>query len=334
MKILFAILLLLTALSVHELGHFAAAKLMGIGVHELSIGVGKPLLSHNMGGTLYCLRAVPVAAFVKVAVQPGDCQKGETPLSEAGVLKKVLLYLAGPLANFSLVYVAVGLLLLVGYTMPAAVFGSVVPGSVLDRAGLRSGDQAVSVNGRPVYTSAEFNVAMGYGAGSHAVALSDGRTVVVPAVPGVNIKTAWVPAAGRVIRSSRSLPEIMGIATFTLKRLAWQNYTGLKAVVLGGQTKDLSGPIGQVQVVSGLLRCDLYTPMMLLAVISVALGCLNLIPLPITDGGQTVLAFVEATAGGLPVWARNVWNAVGVASLVLLMVWSTLADLWRLLPGK
>ena len=333
MKIITAILILLSVITLHELGHFVAAKLMGIGVEGVSIGIGRPMFQRNIGGTEYAIRIIPVAAFVKVAVEQEKCRPGEISLQNAGGVRKVALYLAGPITNFALVYVAVGLLLLIGYPMPPAVFGSITSGSVLERAGLSSGDHIVSVNGRPVATSAEFNVTMGYGSGSHKVLLSDGRTVVVPAAPGVNIKASWQPVGQMVLRSSRSITEIADVATFTLKRLVWQNYVGLKAII-GGQAKDLSGPVGQVQIVSSLLRKDVYTPLMLFAVLSVALGCLNLVPLPITDGGQAMLATVEAILGSLPATVIKAWNATGIVLMMLLFAWTSFADMIRLLSTR
>ncbi|MCL6634647.1 MAG: site-2 protease family protein, partial [Peptococcaceae bacterium] len=141
----------------HELGHFAVAKLVGIKVHEFSLGFGPRLFGIPVGETSYNVRALPLGGFVRMAgmdpneeEDPKDEQRG---FNKKTVGQRIAVIFAGPLMNFLLaVLLASGVFFFQGLPVPSAgtKIGQVVPNSPAEKAGILPGDRIVAVNDRPV----------------------------------------------------------------------------------------------------------------------------------------------------------------------------------------
>src|SRR5512136_2069565 len=151
------VLLLGGLIFVHELGHFVAAKLLGVKVVRFSIGFGPRVLGFRRGETEYLLSLLPLGGYVKMAgdepgaeVPPEDRGRG---FLEAAPWKRLTIAFAGPAANLAfpvLIYFALALAQN-GSAVPGPTLGTVMPGSAAERAGLRAGDRVVEVTvpGKP-----------------------------------------------------------------------------------------------------------------------------------------------------------------------------------------
>lgn len=134
---------------VHEFGHFIAAKSVGIKVYEFALGMGPTLFKKNKAGTVYSIRAIPVGGFVQME---GEEEEAKTPTSfgTKTVWQRFLVIFAGPLMNFLLALI---LFLIIAFSH--GVYGNRVDEVLEDsneyRAGLRSGDKIISVNGDKAY---------------------------------------------------------------------------------------------------------------------------------------------------------------------------------------
>jgi regulator of sigma E protease len=144
---------------VHELGHFLVARWYGVRVHTFSLGFGPKLLKFRRGDTEYCISAVPLGGYVKLAGETVDDARTGAPDEFLSKSKWVRfqVYLAGPVMNLLLAVVVLALVLAQGADVPsyeqsAPVIGTVEQGSPAEAAGLRPGDRIVSVQGRPVAT--------------------------------------------------------------------------------------------------------------------------------------------------------------------------------------
>ncbi len=151
------VLLLGGLIFVHELGHFVAAKLLGVKVVKFSIGFGPRLFGFRRGETEYLLALLPLGGYVKMAgdepgaeVAPEDRGRG---FLEAPPWKRFVIAFAGPAANLAFPVVIYFALALAqnGSAVPGPTLGTIMPGSAADRAGLQAGDRVVSVTvpGRP-----------------------------------------------------------------------------------------------------------------------------------------------------------------------------------------
>lgn len=136
----------------HEFGHFWVARLCGVKVLRFSVGFGKPLFSwHDKKGTEYVIAALPLGGYVKML----DEREGEVPeelanqsFNRKSVGQRFAIVAAGPLANFLLAIVAYWFIFVVGTQVPAPLVGQVEQSTPAALAGLKQGDEILSINGK------------------------------------------------------------------------------------------------------------------------------------------------------------------------------------------
>jgi regulator of sigma E protease len=181
---------------VHELGHFLMARRIGVRVLTFSLGFGPKLLSFKRGDTEYCISAVPLGGYVKMAGEnPEDSRTGAPDeFLSKGKWQRFQVLVMGPVMNILLALVVMAAVLYRGAQLPVfeqqpVVIGTFAPGSVGERAGLKAGDRIISVDDRVVDTWDEFSMAIvskakrevtiGYVRGNQTVNLT-----LVPAAQG------------------------------------------------------------------------------------------------------------------------------------------------------
>ena len=144
---------------VHELGHYLAARRAGVRVITFSLGFGPRLVSVTRGGTEYCISAVPLGGYVKMAGETGDEERSGQPdefLSKSK-WQRFQILIMGPAMNILLAIVLLAGILMTGEMVPAyvdqpAVVGSIEPGSPAERAGLAVGDLITNIAGQQIQT--------------------------------------------------------------------------------------------------------------------------------------------------------------------------------------
>jgi regulator of sigma E protease len=178
---------------VHELGHFLAARRIGVRVLTFSLGFGPKLLRVTRGDTEYCLSAIPLGGYVKMAGENPDDPRSGSPdeFLSRSKWERFQILIMGPVMNILLALVVMTGVLYRGAEVPAyeqqpPVVGSVDPGSPAERAGIRPGDRIVSVAGRPVDTWERFFIQVAPRAGQRVeigVRHADGRETTAVLVP-------------------------------------------------------------------------------------------------------------------------------------------------------
>ena len=180
----------------HELGHFLAARWVGVRVLKFSLGFGPKLFGRQVGETEYLLSAIPLGGYVKLfgedeteAVTPDDRRRS---FAHQGLWGKVLIVAAGPGFNFILAYLIFAAWLSTGYTLPVPSFKDIAPvieavaaDSPAAKAGLMVGDQIKKINGRDIATRVELLDAAAKGKGTplNLEVLRDGRTETLTITP-------------------------------------------------------------------------------------------------------------------------------------------------------
>jgi regulator of sigma E protease len=180
----------------HELGHFLAARWVGVKVLKFSLGFGPKLLGRQVGETEYLVSAIPLGGYVKLfgedeaeAITPDDRRRS---FVHQGLSSKVLIVAAGPGFNFILAYLIFAAWLSTGYTLPvpsfkdiAPVLEAVAPDSPASKAGLMVGDQIKKIDGRDIATRVELldAAARGKGAPLALEVLRDGRIQTLTVTP-------------------------------------------------------------------------------------------------------------------------------------------------------
>ena len=303
MSVLFAILLFSILIFVHELGHFAAAKLSGVQVNEFAMFMGPALWKKQIGETLYSIRLIPIGGYCAMEGEDTDTENPRS-FQKAAWWKRLVILVAGAAMNF-----LVGVLLMFIVYMPAQqvvepVIASFESYSTVDGAdGLQIGDRILELDGEKIYVQSDFSLILDLNPGDYhdLVVLREGRKVALP-----NLHMERHP-----VISENGTTQMMFGMNFTLQKLNFAGklrYTWLQCMdtvrmvrlslqmLLSGQVgiAAMSGPVGIVQQMSTVAEASptvLDAVLNLLyfgAFIAINLGVMNLLPFPALDGGRVV----------------------------------------------
>lgn len=338
---------------VHELGHFLVAKWSGVTVLKFSLGFGPRVFGIKRGDTEYLLSLIPLGGYVKMLGEDPDDdvtqEQLEGSFASQPVLKRMAIVLAGPLSNLSLAIVIFALVYAFsGIPMLTTEIGAVSGDSPAEQAGILTGDKVLTINGKTMDSWDELSTTIEeHGENPLSLRVQRGEEVMdVMVTPKVTeIKNLFgepikrpvigVSASGKL--SVREVNPLYAgyyslLQTWNLSKLFFLTVVKLIERVVPLQT--LGGPIliaqmaGQ-QASEGLLNLIYFT-----ALISVNLAILNLLPIPVLDGGHLLFFIIEAILGR-PVALKKIEIAqkVGMFLLLVLMVVVFYNDIMRLLPG-
>jgi len=353
-SIVAAIIVLGFLILFHELGHFVVAKRSGVGVLKFSIGFGPKLIGRRVGNTEYVISAIPLGGFVKMVGEDPEEQVSETDRAIAfqtqPLWKRMAIVLAGPFANLVFAFIAFSLVFAVyGARVPSetAKVGGVMDGMPAAAAGLQADDLIVAVDGKPIEKWETLSEAI-RSSGGKAVTLTvdragDKREVAVTpeAKPDKNIFGETLGTA-YVIGIERGFDqEEVGALTAVgmgAQQTAWWVETLVMSVAKMFQgkipAKDIGGPILIVQAAGQQARLGLEYLLHFMAVISVNLGVLNLLPIPVLDGGHFLFFALEAILRRpLDIRHREIAQQVGLVVLISLMAFAFYNDIARVLQG-
>lgn len=346
MAILYFIILLSVIIIVHECGHLIAAKCFHVYCGEFSIGMGPKLWSYKGKETTFTLRALPIGGYVAMAGEEGSEFEGvprERTIKGVSHWKQIIIMLAGVIMNFVLAWLIFASIILINgsYNIaPKAVVGGVVAGSPAEAAGFAEGDvitKVVFADGTVVKPSNFYEILTYSMDNTDPVTYTlkrGGETLEKTVAPVYDEQEqSWlvgikIPPATQVkttmLNSGYYGAQYMGQ---TVKELI----TALTRLVKGIGFEDLSGPVGIYQVTEQQASLGLQNYILLIALLSLNVGVFNLLPLPILDGGRILLVIVEMIIGKpLNQKLEAGITAVGVALVLLLMVYVTWQDLMRL----
>jgi regulator of sigma E protease len=348
-----AIIVLGFLIVVHEFGHFIVAKRSGVGVLKFSIGFGPRLFGKTVNGTEYVLAAIPLGGYVKMVGEDPDAVEPVDPrisFSHQNVWKRIAIVVAGPAFNLIFAFIAFSLVLLVyGQRIPSdlAKVGGVMPDMPAAQAGLQTGDIITAVDGKPIATWEELSGAI-RGSGGKTVQADvsrAGQTLTIALIPqeqpdknifGEEIGKAYVIGIERGFDQVPVGPvEAIGNGA---KQTAWWIQTLIMSVVKIFQGKipaqDIGGPILIVQAAGQQAQVGLESLLLFMAVISINLGILNLLPIPILDGGHLLFFLVEIVMRRpLDMRHREIAQQVGLVILIGLMAFAFYNDILRVVRG-
>ena len=333
---------------IHEFGHFLLAKLSGVGVLTFSVGFGPKLWVTKKGETEYTLRAIPLGGYVKMVgedseeeVQPADLERS---FARKNLLKRVAIVAAGPGFNLLLAVVLLGVVFLFhGVPVLSSQVGGVEKGSPAERAGIQKGDMIVAVNGQPVHEWEELSQGIKQSGGKSLTAQirRQGKDLTLTVQPmrkeGRNIfgevRDEWMIGISSQITIEKGNPGLAVIKAFEQTYdYAKLTLMALYKIVKGDVSpRNLGGPILIAQMAGQQAQEGLGSFLAFLAVLSVNLGVLNLLPIPVLDGGYLLFFLVESVLGR-PVSLRHREMAlqVGLFLLMLLMIYAFYNDIARL----
>ncbi|MFP6625468.1 MAG: RIP metalloprotease RseP [Deltaproteobacteria bacterium] len=370
-SILGAVAVLAVVIFVHELGHFLVAKRVGVDVLVFSLGFGPTLLSRTVGETEYRLSLIPLGGYVRMAGQddlgPAGGEDGEAGgqvasadesegdptrrFSAKSLSSRAAIVLAGPGVNY--------LFAVLIFTVVAFVYGQDVPaetarvGRLMDggpaaTAGLRAGDTVTSIDGTEVATWDEMATSV-RGSQGRSLLLrvesdqGDSRTVNVSPerrvqrdILGEAIGEAWMIGIERGVDTQ----EVGIIEAARLGARSTWFWTEVIFATLGRlfqgrlSPRDLGGPIMIAQEAGRRAASGLKPLLLFTALISVNLGIINILPIPVLDGGHLFFFLIEGLRGKpVSLRYREIAQQVGIVMMVALMIFVVYNDIARIIGG-
>jgi len=303
MSILFAILLFSILIFVHELGHFAAAKLSGVQVNEFSLFMGPAIWKKQVGETLYAVRTIPIGGYCAMEGEDGDSDNPRS-FDKAAWWKRFIILVAGAAMNFITGVVLMAIVFLPANYAVAPVIDSFAEYATVDgENGLQPGDRILELDGEKIYVQSDFSLILSLHPGNihDLVVERNGEKVILD---------DFLMERHEVV-SENGIKQMMFGMNFTLEELdfagklryAWlQSLDTVRMVrlslqmLLSGQAglADMSGPVGIVQMMSETAEASETSMDALLnllyfgAFIAINLAVMNLLPIPALDGGRVV----------------------------------------------
>ena len=331
----------------HEFGHFLLAKLSGVGVLTFSVGFGPKLWVKRKGETEYALSAFPLGGYVKMVGEDPDEEVAQADLERSfahkGLLKRIAIVIAGPGFNLMLAV----LLLMVVYTfygvpVMSTLVSGVESGSPAEKAGITKGDRIVAIDGKPVNEWEEL---------SRTIKGSQGKTLNLQIRRGgqtVNAAVQPIKKEGRTIFGERKDDWMIGIGSqvslekgkpgMAIVKAFYQTWDYIKLTLtafykmISGEVspRNIGGPILIAQIAGQQAQEGVGTFLAFLAVLSINLGVLNLLPVPVLDGGHLLFFLIEAVIRKpVSVRYREMAQQVGICLLGLLMIYAFYNDIVR-----
>jgi regulator of sigma E protease len=347
-SILSAVVVLGILIFVHELGHFIFAKLFGVGVEKFSLGFGPKVIGRKMGETEYLISAFPLGGYVKMVGEGEELAQDavEDPRSFAAKppLQRIAIVLAGPVFNLLFAVVVFIAVYMIGVPVQTARIGEVVEDKPAARAGLKANDLITAANGKPVGKWEDFaDVVSGSKGQPVNIDVSrNGESLSFRIVPETNtVKNIFGESVSTPLIGVKSSAEtfversgpidavIKGVSqTWFYIRLTLLSLVKIIERVVSFDT--IGGPI-MIAVMSGQqASAGAVSFFAFMALLSINLGILNLLPIPILDGGHLFFyTFEMIFRKPVKIKTREIAQQVGLVLLVSLMFFATYNDINR-----
>lgn len=343
------IVLLGVLIFAHEFGHFIMAKKSGVGVLKFSLGFGPKLFGKKIGETEYLLSAIPLGGYVKLLgesdVEGLSEEERQRSFSRQPVFKRIMIVAAGPAFNFLLAIIIFIIVYMVGIPVLTSEIGAVQENSAAYEAGLKEGDVIIAIDGRKI---SRWNLL------AETISASEGKTLNISFDRGgvrqditvkpklqksKNIfgeeldsyKLGVSPAPKTVIERMNPLAATWASfkQTWLISRLTLLSLVKIVEGVISPKT--LGGPILIAQMAGTQAREGIIPFILFMALLSINLAILNLLPVPVLDGGHLLFYLIEIVKGSeVNLKWREMANQVGFVLLIILMIFVFMMDIDRL----
>jgi regulator of sigma E protease len=338
---------------VHEFGHFIVARQLGVGVTKFSFGFGPKLLGIQRGETEYLISAIPLGGYVKLVgendadeVSPEEQEKA---FYNKPVWVKMAVVAAGPIGNLLFAFLVFWVVFLGGIPTLTPKIGDVMPDTPAARAGLQAGDLVVRVGEKEIDTWEELAAGIRASGAGNELPLTvrrgeeevrvtvlpeirEGRTIFGEKVDGPKI---GVVASNEVFQRKINPVAAIGRAAEETGRIVQLTVlTVVKLIMRVIPSNTLGGPLLIAQIAGDQARQGISPFIYFLGLLSVNLGILNLLPIPILDGGHLLFFSIEALRRKpLTPQARMMAQQVGLAVILMLTALVFYNDIARLIAG-
>ncbi|MFC1840760.1 RIP metalloprotease RseP [Thermodesulfobacteriota bacterium] len=335
----------------HELGHFLAAKYFNVKVLKFALGFGPRITAREWGETEYSIRYFPLGGFVKMLGEDETDEESQdiTPEDEQRAfnhqypLKRIVIVAAGPVFNILLAWVLFfGLFMVKGDLIAPSKITEVTEGTPAETAGLKAGDVILSAQDINIENLGELHSIIDerIGLPLSLIVRRGERNISVTVIPeehitknefGEEVKTGRIGIAGRYERVR--LNPLEAVQTAYVETVRWIKLTCLVVVKLFQGVvpfKTVGGPLMIGQMTGEIVQESVGSLVPVMAIISINLGILNLLPIPILDGGVILfLLFELILRRPISLDKQELAQKIGLSLLILLMIFVFYNDILR-----
>lgn len=366
--ILFFLLAIGPLIFFHELGHYLVGRWCGVKADVFSIGFGREVAGWtDKRGTRWKVGWMPLGGYVRFAgdanaVSQPDEEWKELPDFERSrtfhakpLWKRALIVAAGPITNFIIGFaIFAGLLAVLGDIRIPNTVGDIKPGSVAERTGFKVGDRIVRIGDREIadYNDIYSTVFLRPGVSLDFTVDRAGRELHIVAAPARmeqtdefgNKVTRGImgigPSRAGIERVEVPAAQIPGLAFAKCKQVIVGIVDGIGQILFGNMSaKDISGPARMAKMSGEIATLGVPTFLAFVAFVSINLGFINLLPIPMLDGGHLFFYTIEGVIRRpVPPRAQEWAFRTGFVALMTLMLFVTFNDLgsfglWQRLSG-
>ncbi len=323
----------------HEAGHFFTALWARIKVHEFSIGMGPALFKHQFKKCLFCVRAFPIGGFVQLEGEDGDSED-ENAFSKKPRWKRFLVLVMGAVMNILMGFLLICCINATMDAFPTTKIGSFDQDALSSaEGGLQAGDEILSIEGYKIYSYYDFSYAL-----LRDSAVEDFDITVHRGGQKVRLKNVSFPKvelengmSGHVVDfkvygEERNVWSVLKYSSgFTLS-ISRSIYSFIGSLFrFDADLKQVSGPVGTASAIGESAALGLDSLLFVVALISINLGIMNLLPFPALDGGRILLLLIEAIRRKpLSPKIESALNGIGLMLLMGLMIVVTFKDILSL----
>lgn len=336
-SILVTILVFGILIFVHESGHFLVARACRVKINEFSLGMGPAILKKQGKETLYSLRAFPIGGYVQMDGEDGGGED-ENSFNKKKYWQRFLILFAGAALNIILGFILICIVNYFTAKLPTTVVAQFEENSVSQSCGLELNDKIIDIGGYGVNSFYDMTYAMSTkGIEPLTVTvLRDGEEVKLE---NVSFKVIEDETLGecftldfKVYPQKRSFINNIKYSFDWTVSISKSIYSFLGTLFIGqADVNQVSGPVGTTVAIGESVQYGFRSVMLMVALISINLGIVNLLPFPALDGGRIFLLAIEAVRRKpLNPRIETAINAVGLILLLALMVVITFKDIINL----
>jgi len=350
-SVVYAVIGLGILIIIHEMGHFLVAKASGVQVQTFSVGFGPKIWGKKIGTTEYMLSAFPLGGYVKMLGEDPEEEVTETQaqqsFSHQSLLKRGAIVAAGPLSNLLLAVVIFTVVFLaMGIPTLSTHVGDLDPTLPAAKSGLQKGDEVLRVNGVSIKEWQDLSDSIKESGGT-PLKLSVRRNqkelefTVQPVkkeaknIFGEQIENWVIGIVSEIVIEKVPPWKALGQSFHRTWEYSVLTLTAFVKMITGeGSPKNLGGPLMIAQIAGQQAQEGFIQFFSFVAVFSINLGILNLLPIPVLDGGHLLFFSLEALLGRpLAVKQRERAQQVGIFILILVMIYAFFNDITRFFQG-
>jgi regulator of sigma E protease len=353
-NIIYGFIALSLLILVHELGHFLVARWANVKVLSFSLGFGKKLLSYKKGETEYAVSAIPLGGYVKMLGEvPGEeVSEDEKPrsYSDKPPFVKILIAFMGPFFNILFAMVLFYFVFLSGYSVLSTKVGSVDKDYPAYKAGIMQGDTIIAIDGKNLAEWSDLMDAMAQTTGSRPIKVTvkrNGNVLDISLTPKemesknifgdtIKRKVIGVAASNEFYEKKETVSGAAAKAVYQTYNLTKITIVGIVKLIEGSiSPKQVGGPLLILQVAGKQAKEGKKNLIYFIAIISINLAVINLLPIPILDGGHILFHAIELVIRRkVSQKFIEISQKVGMGILVAIMALAFFNDIMRMFFGK